>query len=74
MYRERASPVPKAFGMRAEAYFCLVPPCGIVSFSAMEKERREKWLSLHYNTWLPTKFYRLRGTSHINLTFFTLSF
>jgi len=25
-----------------EAYFCLVPPCGIVSFSSKEKERRKK--------------------------------
>jgi len=25
-----------------EAYFCLVTPCGIVSFSSKEKERRKK--------------------------------
>jgi len=24
-----------------EAFFCLVPPCGIVSFSSKEKERRK---------------------------------
>jgi hypothetical protein len=25
-----------------EAFFCLVPPCGIVSFSSKEKESRKK--------------------------------
>jgi hypothetical protein len=40
--KKRASPVPKAFGMCVEAFFCLVPPCGIVSFSSKEKESRKK--------------------------------
>lgn len=34
----RAILVPKAFGIRAEAYFCLA---FFVSFSAMEKKRRK---------------------------------
>jgi hypothetical protein len=38
--KKRASPVPKAFGMCVEAFFCLVPICGIVFFSSKEKERR----------------------------------
>jgi len=38
--KKRASLVPKAFGMCVEAFFCLVPPCGIVSFSSKEKEKR----------------------------------
>jgi hypothetical protein len=38
--KKRASLVPKAFGMCVEAFFCLVPFCGIVSFSSKEKERR----------------------------------
>jgi hypothetical protein len=28
--------------MCVEAFFCLVPPCGIVSFSSKEKESRKK--------------------------------
>jgi hypothetical protein len=40
--KKRASSIPKAFGMWVEAFFCLVPLCGIVSFSSKEKESRKK--------------------------------